>query len=152
VGTCRIGRYLGSCSCPGSGSTSSPPAKCGPHLGVVPHPTTLMKLTTRCGSAAIDRLNEALLARAVETKLLRTTRVRVDTTVIPANVAYPTDSSCWRRRSDASRRPGDVSRPRAVRRARGCGTVPVGGPTSARDRVEAGVAAGKDEAYAAVRR
>ena len=58
----------------------------------VPHPTTLMKLTTRCGSAAVDGLNEALLAKAAEAKLLRTSRVRVDTTVIPANVAYPTDS------------------------------------------------------------
>ena len=51
-----------------------------------------MKLTTRCGSTAVDGLNEALLAKAVEAKLLRCTRVRVDTTVVPANVAYPTDS------------------------------------------------------------
>ena len=58
----------------------------------VPHPTTLMKLTTRCGSAAVDGLNEALLAKAVEAKVLRTTKIRVDTTVVPANVAYPTDS------------------------------------------------------------
>src|SRR3954447_11956261 len=58
----------------------------------VPHPTTLMKLTTRCGSAAVEGLNEALLAKAVEAKLLRCTRVRVDTTVVPANVAYPNDS------------------------------------------------------------
>ena len=61
--------------------------------GRVPHPTTLMKLTTRCGSAAVDGLNEALLAKAAEAKLLRTTRVRADTTVVPANVAFPTDSS-----------------------------------------------------------
>jgi IS5 family transposase len=58
----------------------------------VPHPTTLMKLTTRCGSAAVDGLNETLLAKAVEAKVLRCTRIRVDTTVVPANVAYPTDS------------------------------------------------------------
>jgi IS5 family transposase len=58
----------------------------------VPHPTTLMKLTTRCGSAAVDGLNEALLAKAAEAKLLRCTRIRVDTTVVPSNVAYPTDS------------------------------------------------------------
>jgi transposase, IS5 family len=57
----------------------------------VPHPTTLMKLTTRCGSAAVEGLNEALLAKAAEAKLLRCTRIRVDTTVVPANVAYPTD-------------------------------------------------------------
>jgi transposase, IS5 family len=60
--------------------------------GSVPHPTTLMKLTTRCGSAAVDGLNETLLAKAAEAKLLRTTRIRVDTTVVAANVAYPTDS------------------------------------------------------------
>jgi transposase, IS5 family len=60
--------------------------------GSVPHPTTLMKLTTRCGSAAVDGLNEALLAKASEAKLLRTTRLRADTTVVPSNVAYPTDS------------------------------------------------------------
>jgi IS5 family transposase len=60
--------------------------------GRVPHPTTLMKITTRCGVAAIDALNEALLAKAVEAKVLKTNRVRADTTVIEANVAYPSDS------------------------------------------------------------
>jgi IS5 family transposase len=60
--------------------------------GRVPHPTTLMKLTTRCGEAAVAGLNEALWARAAGQKLLRTGRVRADTTVIPANVAYPTDA------------------------------------------------------------
>ena len=59
--------------------------------GRVPHPTTLMKLTTRCGEAAVAGLNEALLAKAAGAKLLRTARVRADTTVIGANVAYPTD-------------------------------------------------------------
>ena len=36
----------------------------------VPHPTTLMKLTTRCGSAAVDGCNEALLAKAADTDQL----------------------------------------------------------------------------------
>jgi IS5 family transposase len=58
----------------------------------VPHPTTLMKLTTRCGEDAVAGLNEALLARAADAKLLRTARLRADTTVVPANVSYPTDS------------------------------------------------------------
>jgi IS5 family transposase len=58
----------------------------------VPHPTTLMKLTTRCGEDAVAGLNEVLWAKAAGTKLLRTARVRADTTVIGANVAYPTDS------------------------------------------------------------
>ena len=63
-----------------------------PLEGSVPHPTTLMKLTTRCGSAAVDGLNEALLAQAAQAKLLRTNRLRADTTVVPSTVAYPTDS------------------------------------------------------------
>jgi transposase, IS5 family len=67
--------------------------------GRVPHPTTLMKLTSRCGEEAVAGLNEALWAKASAAKLLRTTRIRADTTVISANVAYPTDSGCWPRRS-----------------------------------------------------
>jgi IS5 family transposase len=63
-----------------------------PFDGAVPHPTTLMKLTTRCGSTAVDGLNRALLAKAVQAKVVRTEKVRADTTVVPANVAYPTDS------------------------------------------------------------
>ena len=58
----------------------------------VPHPTTLMKLTSRCGDTAVAGLNEALLAKAAEAKLLRTDKVRADTTVVEAAVAYPTDS------------------------------------------------------------
>jgi len=60
--------------------------------GKVPHPTTLMKLTTRCGETAVAGLNEALWAKAAGAKLLRTARVRADTTVIAANVVYPTDA------------------------------------------------------------
>jgi len=61
--------------------------------GTVPHPTTLMKITTRCGVQAVNELNEVLLAKAVEAKVLKTNKVRADTTVIEANVAYPSDSS-----------------------------------------------------------
>jgi transposase, IS5 family len=58
----------------------------------VPHPTTLMKITTRCGDGAVAGLNEALLIKAADAKLLRTDKVRADTTVVEAAVAYPTDS------------------------------------------------------------
>jgi IS5 family transposase len=61
--------------------------------GVTPHPTTLMKITSRCGERAIAELNDALITKAAEAKLLKTNRVRADTTVIEANVAYPVDSS-----------------------------------------------------------
>jgi IS5 family transposase len=59
--------------------------------GKVPHPTTLMKITTRCGSEVVEQLNEALLAKAAQDKLLRVGKVRADTTVVSANVDYPTD-------------------------------------------------------------
>ena len=58
----------------------------------VPHPTTLMKITTRCGEDAVAGLNEALLVKAAAAKLLRTDKVRADTTVVEAAVSYPTDS------------------------------------------------------------
>ncbi len=50
----------------------------------VPHPTTLMKITTRCGEGAVDQLNEALLAKAKAAKVVRLDKVRADTTVVPA--------------------------------------------------------------------
>jgi IS5 family transposase len=65
----------------------------------VPHPTTLMKIPTRCGDAAVAGLNEALLAKAAAAKLLRTDKVRAETTVVGADVAYPTDSGCWPKQS-----------------------------------------------------
>src|SRR5512132_556685 len=60
--------------------------------GQVPHPTTLVKLTRRVGPATVDQLNQALLANAATHKVLRTHKVRADTTVVAANVAYPTDA------------------------------------------------------------
>jgi len=60
--------------------------------GRVPHSTTLLKLTSRFGTEIIDELNSAVLAEAVQRKLLRSRRLRVDTTVMEADVRYPTDS------------------------------------------------------------
>jgi IS5 family transposase len=58
----------------------------------VPHPTTLMKITSRCGDDAVAGLNEALLVKAAAGKLLRTDKMRADTTVVEADAGYPTDS------------------------------------------------------------
>jgi transposase, IS5 family len=60
--------------------------------GSVPAPSTLSKISTRCGEDTVLRLNEALLARADAAKLVKTGKVRADTTVVSANVKYPTDS------------------------------------------------------------
>jgi len=123
--------------------------------GTVPHPTTLMKLTTRCGAAAVDGLNEALLAKAAEAKLLRTTRLRADTTVVPANVSYPTDSGLLakavRRIAATGRRiqaAGGGTRTRVRDRSRSAGkrAHEIGSKLRLR------TAAGRDEAQAAVHR
>ena len=57
-----------------------------------PHPTTLMKITSRCGERAVAGLNDALLDKAAENRVIKTDKVRADTTVVEADVCYPTDS------------------------------------------------------------
>ena len=51
-----------------------------------------MKITRRCGNDVVAQLNEALLKKANADKLVKLDKVRADTTVVPGNVAYPTDS------------------------------------------------------------
>ena len=58
----------------------------------VPHPSTLGKITARCGPEVIEALNRALLVKAAGEKVVKLDKVRADTTVVEANVAYPTDS------------------------------------------------------------
>ena len=57
-----------------------------------PHPSTLMKITTRCGPELIEQLNAGLLAKAVEAGVVEMDWLRADTTVVPADIKYPTDS------------------------------------------------------------
>jgi IS5 family transposase len=57
-----------------------------------PHPSTLAKITTRCGTAAIEGPNRELVAVAAETGALDLEWLRLDTTVVPADIRYPTDS------------------------------------------------------------
>jgi transposase, IS5 family len=123
--------------------------------GQVPHPTTLMKLTTRCGEAAVAGCNEALLAKAAQAKLLRTTRLRADTTVVCADVAYPTDSGLLakaiRRIAATGRRiqaAGGALRTRCRDRSRSAAKRAHG--IAAKLRLRG--AAARDEAQATVRR
>ena len=60
--------------------------------GRVPDPSTLMKLTKRLGPGLLEELNAGLLALAVERRVLRSRRLRVDTTVVEADIRSPTDS------------------------------------------------------------
>jgi len=58
----------------------------------VPHPTTLIKLVRRAGPEVIEELNAALVAKLAAGKLLRGRKLRVDTTVVEADIDYPTDA------------------------------------------------------------
>jgi IS5 family transposase len=58
----------------------------------VPHPTTLVKLVRRAGPEVIEQLNAALVVKLVQGKLLRARKLRVDTTVVEADIDYPTDA------------------------------------------------------------
>ena len=101
----------------------------------VPHPTTLMKLTTRCGTVTVDGLNEALLAKAVR-RSAAVTRVRVDTTVSRRTSPIRPTPVCWPRRSVGSPRPGSGSMPRAGGRTTDAGPVPRCGETGPCDRAK----------------
>jgi IS5 family transposase len=103
----------------------------------------------------VDGCNEALLAKAAEAKLLRTSRLRADTTVVPADVAYPTDSGLLakavRRIASAGRRvqsAGGATRTRIRDRSRAAGAR--AREIGAKLRLRA--AQTRDEAQAVVRR
>jgi transposase, IS5 family len=58
----------------------------------VPHPTTLVKLVGRAGPEVTEQLNTALLGKLAEDRLLRGRKLRVDTTVVEADIDHPTDA------------------------------------------------------------
>jgi transposase, IS5 family len=95
----------------------------------VPHPTTLVKLVRRAGPEVTEQLNAALLAKLTGDKRLRGRKLRVDTTVVEADIDYPTDADLL---EHAVRKLGGL-----VRRVKGRGAA---GRTRFRDR---GRAAGR---------
>ena len=58
----------------------------------VPDESTIRKITRRCGPELIEALNVELLDAANERGVVSLDQVRVDTTVVEADVKYPTDS------------------------------------------------------------
>jgi IS5 family transposase len=81
----------------------------------VPHPTTLVKLVRRAAPETIEQLNAALVAKLANDKLLRGRKLRVDTTVVEADIDYPTDADLL---EHAVRKLG-----RLVRRVKGRGAA-----------------------------
>jgi IS5 family transposase len=58
----------------------------------VPDDKTLIKLTKKYGEDTLDELNDALVLKLKEEKVIRGKKFRTDTMVTEANVHYPTDT------------------------------------------------------------
>jgi IS5 family transposase len=58
----------------------------------VPDESTVRKLTRRIGAETVSELTRALIVKATREKRFRPRAVRVDSTVVEADVKYPTDS------------------------------------------------------------
>ncbi len=58
----------------------------------VPDESTVRKLTRRIGAETVSELTRALIVKATREKRFRPRAVRVDSTVIEADVRYPTDA------------------------------------------------------------
>jgi IS5 family transposase len=58
----------------------------------VPHESTVRKLTRRIGSETVAELTRALIVKATREKRFRPRAVRVDSTVIEADIKHPTDA------------------------------------------------------------
>ena len=64
--------------------------------GTVPDAKTILKIARALDPAVIEQVHARLVALAVERKVTRGRRLRVDTTVIETNAHYPTDSTLLR--------------------------------------------------------
>lgn len=58
----------------------------------VPESTTLIKLTHKYGEETVKALNEVLVLKLKESKVVRGKKLRIDTTVVESDIHYPTDT------------------------------------------------------------
>ena len=58
----------------------------------VPDATTLIKLSHKYGEDILRELNDALVLKLKEQRVIRGKKLRIDSTVIEANIHYPTDT------------------------------------------------------------
>ena len=58
----------------------------------VPDESTVRKLTRRIGSETVSELTRALIVKATRERRFRPRAVRIDSTVVEADVRYPTDA------------------------------------------------------------
>ncbi len=63
-----------------------------PPLGKVPEDKTLIKLTGRYGEGPVRTIFETVVRRALEAKVIRGRKMRLDTTVMETDIHFPTDT------------------------------------------------------------
>jgi hypothetical protein len=76
----------------------------------VPDESTVPKLTRRIGSETVAELTRALIVAATREKRFRVRAVRIDSTVIEADVKYPTDAGVASARGQDARPRGPQAR------------------------------------------
>jgi IS5 family transposase len=59
----------------------------------VPHESTVRKLTRRLGDAVVDELTRCVIAKAQRERRFRVRAARIDSTVVEADVRYPSDAA-----------------------------------------------------------
>jgi transposase, IS5 family len=87
----------------------------------VPDESTIRKLTRRLGAETVNELTRMLIVEATRTKRFRARAVRIDSTVIDADVKYPTDAGVASHGSPRSRGRAGSSRSWLGRSGCGCG-------------------------------
>lgn len=60
--------------------------------GKVPHESTLRKLTRRLGAETVEEITRALITKAKRERRFRPRAARIDSTVIEADIRYPSDA------------------------------------------------------------
>src|SRR5260221_11789124 len=63
-----------------------------PLSGKVPDDKTLIKLTARYGEQTVRAIFDAVVQQAVDAKVIRGRKMRLDTTVVESNIHHPTDT------------------------------------------------------------
>lgn len=58
-----------------------------------PTPTAMMKITKKYGVEIIEQLNERFILELRKQKVIKGRKPRVDSTVVEANIIYPTDAN-----------------------------------------------------------
>lgn len=57
-----------------------------------PTDTAMMKITKKYGEEIIQQLNDNFILELRKTKVIKGRKIRIDSTVVEANIAYPTDA------------------------------------------------------------